>query len=376
MDESKTVGTAFVAYSSLEKNKDLVNWFREVIEAVGIRVNLFDYGSHHSVADKDRELIQSSNCFIALIFRENEIRDGVYSAAPWIHNEIGIAYALKKPILAFVESGVQMDRSIADKITTYKGFEQANLYQNVKDSIIPLIELRNKLQTALSFTQMFEPLFYRSVQSELGITENGGVIWSYESEINVLKDELQQIFHEYFNPFPDYSLRDSEISLYLTDYQGKIELKREVNRDALNTWLITFNPPIKPESRCKYGFRFTSSGPVIPLREPSLLIHSKISSENPVLNRAQEGFKISFPTTELTDRFIFPKGYQLSDPDCHVFWTGTIHKNEHELRRIKEEKCFKAECFAERWKLELNVKNPQTGLYYMMSWLPVKLPSA
>jgi hypothetical protein len=112
---------------------------------------------------------------------------------------------------------------------------------------------------------------------------------------------------------------------------------------------------------------------IIPLADPNRLISSYLSGDAPVQNRAQEGYQVVFPTIKLLQSFVFPKGYQLTDPDCHVYWLNTIQKNESELKRVKDEKCFSSEYFAEKWKLELDINNPQTGLYYVFSWLPGKL---
>jgi hypothetical protein len=98
--------TPRVTDSSLEKNKD------DVIDAMGIEAKLFDFGSHTPLAEKDRELIQQANCSIFIVCRENELTEGVYSCAPWIQNEGGMADMASKPILFFAEKGVELDCSV------------------------------------------------------------------------------------------------------------------------------------------------------------------------------------------------------------------------------------------------------------------------
>jgi hypothetical protein len=143
MEAPRNVGEAFVAYSSLEQNRQIVDWFCGIISAVGIQPMLFDFGSTQPLPVKDKELIEKSNCFVGIAFRGQKIGDRSYSCAPWIH----IAYTLNKPILFFVESDVKIDDSIIPKITTYKTFEKDTLRNNVKDIVVPLVELREKLRS-------------------------------------------------------------------------------------------------------------------------------------------------------------------------------------------------------------------------------------
>jgi hypothetical protein len=95
-----------VGYSSLEKNKETIKWICDVIGAMEIEAKLFDFGSHTPLAEKDRELIQQANCSIFIACRENEITEGVYSCAPWIQNEGGMADMASKPILFLPKRGL------------------------------------------------------------------------------------------------------------------------------------------------------------------------------------------------------------------------------------------------------------------------------
>jgi hypothetical protein len=223
MTTSKKVGEAFVAYSSLEQNRDIVDWFCGIIAAVGIEPILFDFGSTKSVAVKDRELIEKSNCFIGIAFRGDKINEKSYSCAPWIHNEIAIAYALNKPILFFAESDVQIDNSIIPKIITYTTFEKEQIPKNVADIIVPLMELRERLRSELLNPEAFYPTFYRAVKSQFEFQDNGSLVWYFESEITVLKGQLSNVYHEYSTAYPNTSLKDAEIYLYLEDYKKIIK---------------------------------------------------------------------------------------------------------------------------------------------------------
>ena len=56
MEKSRKVGEAFVAYSSLEQNREIVDWLCGIIDAAGIESNLFDFGSIDPLPAKDRRL--------------------------------------------------------------------------------------------------------------------------------------------------------------------------------------------------------------------------------------------------------------------------------------------------------------------------------
>jgi hypothetical protein len=138
---SDQVGTAFVGYHDIGTNRALIDWFREIIEAVGIAPKLFDFGSVKNVGAKATELIQQYDCTIFLAFRGDQLKDGKFSCPGWIQSEVGIACGLGKEVVFFAEEGVKVD-GIVPYVTTHHFFDKDTAHQKVGELLKPLIELR------------------------------------------------------------------------------------------------------------------------------------------------------------------------------------------------------------------------------------------
>ncbi len=76
---------------------------------------------------KARELIEESKAFIAVATRRDEVKQGVFLMSKAVDQEISIAYGYKKPILIFVEKGVDMTSGFFQNYCTYKEFDRESL---------------------------------------------------------------------------------------------------------------------------------------------------------------------------------------------------------------------------------------------------------
>lgn len=92
----------FLSHSS--KDASWVNWIRANARQVGVEVYLheFDPQPGQLVAGKLRSAIQSSDALVVLLTGSSE-------GSAYVHQEIGIAKALSKPVIPLVQPGVRKE---------------------------------------------------------------------------------------------------------------------------------------------------------------------------------------------------------------------------------------------------------------------------
>ncbi len=85
------------------------------------------------------------------------LKDGTWKVSDWINNEIGQAYALEKPIIAFVENDVKI-HGILPYITTYVEFNRENRTQKYDEFNKAITMLSNAISEKNKVIENIEKL--------------------------------------------------------------------------------------------------------------------------------------------------------------------------------------------------------------------------
>lgn len=196
MKEEKQKIKCFVSCSFDNKDKEVLEFFKELLIARVMEPYIENWPSPKSPPEKVRLTISNTDCLIAILTQKYELKDGTWKVSDWINNEIGQAYMLEKPIIAFIEKDVKVN-GILPYITTYIEFNRENLtqkYTEFNKAITMLFEaIREKNNVFENVKKLDTELipFLRNLKrifEERGIFKKiDDVNYFYELGINIIK---------------------------------------------------------------------------------------------------------------------------------------------------------------------------------------------
>jgi hypothetical protein len=171
----------FIACRFQEGDREVIKWFEEKVNMYGLATILGNKDKRNSPPiDKILSQIQSSDILLAIVTNPPSL---------WVQNEIGMAYALGKKIIAFYEKGIDDNRGFYPFISDYIEFSRDNL-DEITDSTNRLINscLRN-LDSSISSPPVDKDsikLFDQDHMTKIlpnEIQKSGSMdIWAYTSE--------------------------------------------------------------------------------------------------------------------------------------------------------------------------------------------------
>jgi nucleoside 2-deoxyribosyltransferase len=106
--------SVFLSCSFDPASKPSVDWVDRKLRAFGLQTHVANMPTSETVVTKVLADIKSRDILAAVITN---------SDAPWVYNEIGMAYALNKPIIAFFEQGVNK-KGLNPYISHYVEFDK------------------------------------------------------------------------------------------------------------------------------------------------------------------------------------------------------------------------------------------------------------
>lgn len=361
---------AFVSCSFDEIDKDVVNYFCNLISSFDFQIDVSNEGHPSPVQEKVKSSISISDCLIAICTKKNKIENSeFFKTSDWILNEIGMAFALNKPIVAFVEEGVKME-GFLPQVTSYKTFHRDTLKNNVTDIIQLLNNLENNL-TNISEIGLSISCIKNSIVQKIEIFEDGCTKRTSELELRSL-----------INSYSTYNtqlalISDSDgLSLKAIDFEfysltEEREIVEEIQKNEKNhvVLLANFSPPLNKDETVKFGYSHkTGKSHYTNLSDIELAVSKgKYSLSKPY---AFEWALINSPTNFIKREIIFPRGFQITDVKFDVFVGRSENRDDEEYARVLEKKFFRKDYFGHQWKLSMEVTKPKMGVGYLMLWKP------
>mgnify|MGYP000220989936 CR=1 FL=1 len=121
---------AFYSHSAMEEDREVVRFFETMLKLFGVSVYKVedDYRPIPALEKIEEGIKQSDFVFVILTKRYKYEAYGQYGwkSSEYIQNEIGMAYAYHKPIVAVAEEGVDVEGILPD-ITWYHRFNREEL---------------------------------------------------------------------------------------------------------------------------------------------------------------------------------------------------------------------------------------------------------
>ncbi|MHC1610221.1 MAG: hypothetical protein ACXQTW_01225 [Candidatus Methanospirareceae archaeon] len=142
--------SAFFSHSAEREDEKIVEFLEGFLRLWGIEAKLLERDPRPPNVETIRQMIEETDMTFVLITKRyicEEDRQFAWKASEWIQNEIGIAYAYDKPVLALVEKGVNI-RGILPQITWYYEFERSRM-----DSPAIPVEFFNRLQNTIDYVE-------------------------------------------------------------------------------------------------------------------------------------------------------------------------------------------------------------------------------
>lgn len=223
--------SVFVSCRYAQEDIEIVDHFVEIIKSHGFDLFIADWPEPRSVPQKVRSHIRNRDGLIAIMTKMPEYPT---RTSDWIQNEVGMAFAFDKPILAFVEMGISIE-GIIPLITNYVFFDRGNLVEASLDINKFLTALRNELVKRKE----------RKEIEELEKMEITDIVKKIDTDITPL---LQNI-REFFEKKNIFLTRDEE---YFYSLGTEIITKSKIVRFASKTpTVVLYSERLSPE-RAKY----------------------------------------------------------------------------------------------------------------------------
>ncbi|MGE0409684.1 MAG: hypothetical protein AB7P23_10560 [Amphiplicatus sp.] len=322
-------------------------------------------------------MIEKANFLIAVCSRRNKV-DGKsrYLTSTAVREEIAFANAFNKPIICFLEDGVEAD-GFAGSMYTYKVLQNAenltpedlfDIVQGVHDTKLRALDSH---QPSLSFggiTNFVVPKL--TMQIEL-CNGREGLYWQY-----VIEREMEfEADHDYDLVHSAFALEDLAEAKHSPIYD--LELKRNGVKEQPTLTAIFSPGGVELKSRLQPRPR---KGERVFVREryrsPYLVpIHAGqkvqrgVEIDGVTLN-AYDGVYIINRIHRLELRFVFPKGYVVDEiqPLVATFSNALDHLNDTEIKRLKHSDAFYRDEFDSTVTAGLKIDRPLYQFFYGLAW--------
>jgi len=104
---TKSTIVPFVSMSFDKKDEDINQYVTGILKALQIDFETGERYSKDSIPEKVRSRIRSSDLFISIFVKRDELKGGGYTTPPWLHKELSIAQEAQKDVIAWVERDIK-----------------------------------------------------------------------------------------------------------------------------------------------------------------------------------------------------------------------------------------------------------------------------
>jgi hypothetical protein len=367
----------FLSCSFQGKDAVIVNLVQAICQALDIKCINVSMGYAQTPGEKARDYIDKVPAMIAIATRRKRFRNGDYAMPSAVHEELSMAFGVKKPILLIHEDGVTIDGFLSN-MGTYLTFSRDRIWNatfiealvssihGLKMDVLPTARVGIYPQKEDHSTEMYQA-FMELEKS------NHGFVWTNSSKRKIkfgsdFRGPLKAGFWPDVFPSRHKTLRIEDWRIKYESGSQKFKLQTIVNRNRAA--LLDLSIHVKPQPRendfiqytlfCKSKFLFP-----IYLEDTNTAIVIK--------NRqyfAVAGVIRNTSTDVLKLIFKFPKEYRLDSHDISpvvATYSTTIDQiDEDEMKRMDAS----IDSFGETVLVNLVVSKPVPGRFYGIAWIP------
>jgi hypothetical protein len=370
MDDLK----CFISCRFDQKDKETVDYIRGLLDALSFSTYVANDADIRPPEEKIRTEIEASDCICVIATRGSKV-EGKESwfTSEWIYSEIGMAAALRKPIICFLEKGV-LSEGLGEKKTSFYEFDRDSLKDRVFDAVRFISKTRKQIEVMKTLSPSTNyPFKVNTLYVHLSL--KNGMYWEVEREYELesLKDELSELTgetwisngvdHPFINPeFDAFNLDSSDRRKVVT--RG---LSKEKSRIK---WRLGLEPALNKGDRLLLGWFLKTEG-FIPVSAQQV----NEESDFDVLHDpryVEEGVTINNPTDRLVFEVSFPSGYEVDSADLLVVRGAdpSVQTVPEEVRRIADNGGYSFKARGIRRSIRLEVDNPMPLHTYSLLWIP------
>jgi hypothetical protein len=372
---AKILFKAFVSCSFATEDEDVNDFFKKLIRSFDIEPRSYDYQEIGRIPDKVKENIIKSDCMIAIATRRKRVEGtDFWSCSDWVQHEITLASAFGKPVVIFVEDGVNIEGLIAMS-ERRQIFRRDNLVKDIDKIASFLFNLRDHLESTYQAESLQLPVLIRHyVHVNENMLSRELTTTRCEVLMESLIDNLEATHHsiELEETTPGVSLKPRHFDLACREAPSGTKVQQVIvqNTDYKFLWNVVFDPPLKKGQKVRYAFKSVRPNcrPYTHEELTERIARGTYEYKLPVCEACE--WHISYPTAELTFVSEFPEGYEIRDfyPDVKIGKARLAAENE--LKRIKEGNLFAAEEIFDKWVLSLKVPRPLLDHTYYVYYTP------
>lgn len=367
---------AFLSCSLASEDAEVVETFKRLVRSFDIDPFVYDYQELGRVPEKIKEHIIRNDCLIAIATRRKKI-EGLdqWGCPDWIHHEVALAHAYKKPVAIFFEDGVRIE-GLLETEERRQRFSRPDLLRDIDKITRFLFSLRSHLESAYRIEMLNVPVLLRHyVHVKEEVRSRDISILRCDILMESLVDHLEATHHsnELEDLTPGLSVRPQQFDFVCKEIPAGKRAEPLVvqNTDLKYLWRLNFTPPLNKGDKVKYAFKVVHQNTRPWTHQEALDRVSRGTYEYKDPRCEACEWSIAYPTSEFSFEIDFPEGYEIRDPYADVR-IGTAELNaETEVRRIKDGNMFAAEKIIDRWTLGLTVPKPlQDHTYYIYYGAP------
>lgn len=367
---------AFISCSFAAEDADVVDTFRRLIRSFDIEAEVYDYQEFGRIPDKVKEHIVRADCLIALATRRKKIEGAdAWACADWIHHEVALAHAFKKPIAIFYEDGVRIE-GLLETEERRQRFSRSDLLRDMDKITRFLFSLRNCLDESCRLEKAHLPVLlrhYLRIKEEIRSRDFSVVRTDVlmESLVNGLEGTHHSNALE--ETTPGLTVRPKQFDFVCKEISAGKRAETVVLQDSdqKHLWRINFFPPLSKGDKVKYAFKLVRQN-IRPWTHEEAEARVKANTYEYQDTRCEAcEWSIAYPTAEFCFEIEFPEDYEIRNPWIDVRMGPARLPSEQELKRLKEANMFTAEKIIDKWTLSLKVPKPLEGhTYYIYYFAP------
>lgn len=370
MDDLK----CFISCRFDPSDKEVIDYICGLLNALSFSTYIAHDADIRPPEEKIRQEIEASDCICVIATRGSKV-EGKESwfTSEWIYSEIGMAAALRKPIVCFLEKGV-LSEGLGEKKTSFYEFEKETFKDRVFDAVQFISKTRKQIEVMKTLSPSTSYTFkVKNMYVHLRLKND--MSWEIEREVELeaLNDNLSELSGETWisngvdNPFvnPNFS------AFNLDNSDRRKVVVRGVAKDKSHIrWRLGLEPGLNKGDTLHLGWSLTTEGYI-----PVAAKHSDQGSDFDSLydpRLVEEGVTINQPTEHLVFEVTFPSGYDVKEADMLVVRGSdpSVQTVPEEARRIADNGGFSFKDRGIRRSIRLEVNNPMTLHTYSLVWMP------
>lgn len=377
-----SVFKAFLSASFEKEDIEVVKYFQSICEGLGIECVNVDTAYVVTPPEKARELIKESDALVAVATKRVERKNGKFNMPSAVDEEMSMAFGLGKPILIFVEDGIDVDKGFIKNYGTYKQFTRDKLSEHsvFREIISAIEELKTKIFLShepklelLAMGEYYVEISHMLISLE---KENDQFIWDYSNSKKVIfTSAMKQPFKAGAWPCV-HSKNIQEADLLKWDCKvasGSKEFKLLPKIDKLTPDSVELRLNIEPTPQADdymtYDLHYRS-------KYLNPIYVDQVKSEGPfvILDSNEylcgDGVVPIRSTKRLKVQFRFPKEYGLVGSNFAPFVGSVTTRVDFVVASEIERMKFDIDDFGGNIVIDFEIENPLLNYMYGICWNP------